>query len=120
MYIDGFLLPVPKKNVPKYVKIARAAGRTWKKYGALEYRETVGDDVNAKGMGVGFPKAIKTKKGEVPVFSWIVYKSRAHRDSVNKKVMSDPKMKAMMNDPKYMPFDWKRMAMGGFKVAVDL
>ena len=96
----------------------RKAGKVWKEHGALEYRECVGDDLNIKNM-TGFPKVAKIKAGETVVFSWIVYKSRAHRDAVNKKVMKDERMNAMMN-PKDMPFDVKRMAMGGFKVAVDL
>ena len=117
-YVDGFLLPVPKRKVNAYLTISRKAGKVWKEHGALEYRECVGDDLNIKNM-TGFPKVIKTKAGETVVFSWIVYKSRAHRDAVNKRVMKDPRMNTMV-DPKNMPFDVKRMAMGGFKVAVDL
>ena len=117
-YVDGFLLPVPKRKVKAYLEIARRAGKVWKEHGALEYRECVGDDLNIKNM-TGFPKVVKIKAGETVVFSWIVYKSRAHRDAVNKKVMNDERLNAMMN-PKDMPFDVKRMAMGGFKVAVDL
>jgi uncharacterized protein YbaA (DUF1428 family) len=117
-YVDGFLLPVPKRKVKAYLEISRKAGKVWKEYGALEYRECVGDDLNIKNM-TGFPKVIKTKAGETVVFSWIVYKSRAHRDAVNKKVMKDKRLAAMM-DPNDMPFDVKRMAMGGFKVAVNL
>ena len=117
-YVDGFLLPVPKRKVKAYLEIARRAGKVWKEHGALEYRECVGDDLNIKNM-TGFPKVVKIKAGETVVFSWIVDKSRAHRDAVNKKVMNDERLNAMMN-PKDMPFDVKRMAMGGFKVAVDL
>jgi uncharacterized protein YbaA (DUF1428 family) len=117
-YVDGFLLPVPKRKVNAYLKMSRKAGKVWKEHGALEYRECVGDDLNVKNM-TGFPKVVKTKGGETVVFSWIVYKSRAHRDAVNKRVMKDKRMDTMM-DPKDMPFDVKRMAMGGFKVAVDL
>ena len=117
-YVDGFLLPVPKRKVKAYLEISRRAGKVWKEHGALEYRECVGDDLNIKNM-TGFPKVVKIKTGETVVFSWIVYKSRAHRDAVNKKVMKDERISAMM-DPKDMPFDVKRMAMGGFKVAVDL
>ena len=117
-YVDGFVLPLPKKHLATYRRMARLAGKIWKEHGALEYRECVGDDLNIKNM-TGFPKVIKTKAGETVVFSWIVYKSRAHRDAVNKKVMKDERLNAMM-DPKGMPFDVKRMAMGGFKVAVDL
>ena len=117
-YVDGFLVPVPKRKVKAYLEISRKAGKVWKEYGALEYRECVGDDLNIKNM-TGFPKVIKTKAGETVVFSWIVYKSRAHRDAVNKKVMKDARLEAMMG-PDAMPFDVKRMAMGGFKIAVDL
>ena len=117
-YVDGFLLPVPKRKVKAYLEISRRAGKVWKEHGAPEYRECVGDDLNIKNM-TGFPKVVKIKAGETVVFSWIVYKSRAHRDAVNKKVMNDERLNAMMN-PKDMPFDVKRMAMGGFKVAVDL
>jgi uncharacterized protein YbaA (DUF1428 family) len=117
-YVDGFLLPVPKRKVKAYLEISRKAGKVWKEHGALEYRECVGDDLNIKNM-TGFPKVIKARAGETVVFSWIVYKSRAHRDAVNKKVMKDERLNAMM-DPQHMPFDVKRMAMGGFKVGVDL
>ena len=117
-YIDAFVLPVPKKNVAAYRRMARKAGKIWREHGALEYRECVGDDLKVK-MGVPFPRLIKLKPGETVVFSWIVYKSRAHRDRVNKKVMKDPRMAKMM-DPKAMPFDVRRMAYGGFKVLVDL
>jgi uncharacterized protein YbaA (DUF1428 family) len=115
-YVDGFLLPVPKKNLAKYRKLARLGAKVWMKHGALEYRECVGDDLNAKGM-LGFPTVIKPKAGETVVFSWIVYKSKAHRDAVNKKVMKDPALAGM--DPKTMPFDCKRMAYGGFKTLVE-
>jgi uncharacterized protein YbaA (DUF1428 family) len=117
-YVDGFVLPVPKRQLKKYLEVARKAGKVWKEHGALEYRECVGDDLNIKGM-TGFPKLAKTRTGETVVFSWIVYKSRAHRDAVNRKVMKDERMNAMMQ-PKDMPFDVRRMAMGGFKVAVDV
>jgi uncharacterized protein YbaA (DUF1428 family) len=117
-YVDGFLLPVPKKNLQTYRRISQKAGKIWKEHGALEYRECVGDDLNTK-MGVPFPRSAKVKPGETVVFSWIVYKSRAHRDNVNAKVMKDPRIAAMMDD-KSMPFDVKRMAYGGFEVIVDL
>src|SRR5688572_15342064 len=104
-YVDGFLLPVPKKNLAAYRRIARKAGKIWREYGALDYKECVGDDLNQKGF-VPFPRAIKVKAGETVVFSYIVYKSRAHRNAVNKKVMSDPRLSAMC-DPKSMPFDVK-------------
>ena len=114
-YVDGFVIPVPKKNVEAYRQIARKAAIVWKEFGALEFRECVGDDLTAKG---GFKKMTKVKPGETVVFSWIVYKSRAHRDRVNAKVMKDPRIAKMM-DAKAMPFDMKRMAYGGFKVIVD-
>ena len=117
-YVDGFLLAVPKKKLPEYLRIAKRAGRIWRDYGAIEYRECVGDDLVIK-MGVPFPRAAKAKPGETVVFSWIVYRSRGHRDQVNRKVMKDPRIAAMM-DPKAMPFDVKRMTYGGFKVAVDV
>ena len=117
-YVDGFLLPVPKRNAQLYRRIAQKAGKIWRKYGALEYRECVGDDIKPK-MGALFPRMVRLKPGETVVFSWIVFKSKAHRDSVNKKVMKDPGMLKMMEEGS-MPFDLKRMAYGGFKVIVDL
>ena len=117
-YVDGFVLPVPKKNLQAYRKMAQKAGKIWKELGALEYRECVGDDLDVK-FGVPFSKSAKVKPGETVFFSWIVYKSRAHRDQVNKKVMKDPRI-ASMTDGKSMPFDMKRMVYGGFKVLVDL
>jgi uncharacterized protein YbaA (DUF1428 family) len=116
-YIDGFLLAVPRKKLDAYRQIAQKAGRVWREHGAVEYRECVGDDLKVK-MGVPFTRLIKVKPGEAVVFSWIVYKSRAHRDRVNAKVMKDPRLATMM-DPKSMPFDIKRMAYGGFKILVD-
>jgi uncharacterized protein YbaA (DUF1428 family) len=118
-YVDGFLLPVPKRSVEAYRRIAQKAGKVWREHGALEYRECVGDDLKVKGM-TPFPRKVKLKRGETVVFSWIVYKSRAHRDRVNAKVMKDPRLAKMMKDPNAMPFDVKRMAYGGFKVLVDL
>jgi uncharacterized protein YbaA (DUF1428 family) len=115
-YVDGFVVAVPKKKVQAYRRIALQAGKVWRKYGALEFRECVGDDLNVK-MGVPFKRMAKVKRGETVFFSYIVYKSRAHRDRVNAKVMKDPSMKNM--DMKDMPFDVKRMAYGGFKVLVD-
>jgi uncharacterized protein YbaA (DUF1428 family) len=114
-YVDGFVLPVPKKNLQAYRRIARKAGKIWREHGALEYRECVGDDLNSK-VGVPFPRSIKLKAGETVVFSWIVYKSKAHRDRVNAKVMKDPRLKMEQEE---MPFDYKRMVYGGFKVLVD-
>ena len=116
-YVDGFLLPVPKKNLKAYARMAQKAGKIWRKYGALDYKECAGDDLNVK-MGVPFPRQLKVKPGETVVFSYIVYKSRAHRDRVNAKVMKDPRIQNMC-DPKDMPFDVKRMVYGGFKVLVD-
>jgi len=116
-YVDGFLLAVPKRNLQTYRRIAQRAGRVWRQHGALEYRECAGDDLKVK-FGVSFARAARLKAGETAVFSWIVYKSRAHRDRVNAKVMKDPRMQTMMNDP--MPFDMKRMSYGGFRVLVDL
>ncbi len=116
-YVDGFVLCVPKKSLVAYRRLAQKAGKIWREHGALEYRECVGDDLKVK-MGLPFPKLAKTKPGETVVFSWIVYKSRAHRDRVNAKVMKDPRLTASM-DMNNMPFDCKRMAYGGFKVLVD-
>jgi uncharacterized protein YbaA (DUF1428 family) len=116
-YVDGFVLPVPKKHLQTYRRIAQKAGRVWRDHGALEYRECVGDDLNVKKV-VPFPRSVKLKGGETVVFSWIVFKSRAHRDRVNAKVMKDPRLAKMM-DPESMPFDHKRMVYGGFKVLVD-
>jgi uncharacterized protein YbaA (DUF1428 family) len=116
-YVDGFIVPVPKKNVEAYRRMARKAGKVWRDHGALEFRECVGDDLKVK-MGVSFTKGIRLKPRETVMFSWIVYKSRAHRDRVNAKVMKDPRLATMM-DPKAMPFDVKRMWYGGFKVLVD-
>ena len=116
-YIDGFVLPVPEKNLAAYRKLARKAGKIWKEYGALEYIECVEDDVKP-GKLTSFPQAVKLKPGEVVVFSWIVYKSRAHRDKVNKLVMADPWLATM--DSKTMPFDGKRMVWGGFKPIVSM
>ena len=117
-YVDGFVLPVPRKSLPAYLRMARKAGRVWREHGALEYRECVGDDLNVK-MGMPFPRMAKLKRNETVVFSWIVFKSRAHRDRVNAKVMKDPRLAKMM-DPKAMPFDCERMAYGGFKILVDV
>jgi uncharacterized protein YbaA (DUF1428 family) len=115
-YVDGFLLPVPKKNLDAYRRMAQKAGKIWREHGALEYRECVGDDLEAK-FGIPFPPIVKVKPAETVVFSWIVFKSRAHRDRVNAKVMKDPRIANMA--PKTMPFDLKRMAYGGFKVLVE-
>jgi uncharacterized protein YbaA (DUF1428 family) len=116
-YVDGFLTPVPKKNLKKYRSIAIRAGKIWIQCGALEYRETLGDDFDLKAA-TNFPKMAKAKKTEVVVFSWIVYKSRKHRDQVIKKVFADPRIQKMIMDKPV--FDFKRMAYGGFKTIVSL
>lgn len=115
-YVDGFVLPVPKRKVDDYRRMARKAGKVWREHGALAYRECVADDVKP-GKVTSFPQSVKLKRGETVVFSWIVYRSRAHRDRVNAKVMSDPRITGM--DPKDMPFDTKRMFFGGFDVIVE-
>jgi uncharacterized protein YbaA (DUF1428 family) len=114
-YVDGFVVPVPKENIDIYRKMAKKAGKIWKEYGALEFRECVGDDLEPEGV-LPFPRAFRVKDGETVVFSWITYKSRADRNRILKKVMADPRI-AM--GPKEMPFDAKRMVYGGFKVIVD-
>jgi uncharacterized protein YbaA (DUF1428 family) len=116
-YVDGFVAPVPKRNIDAYRRIARRAGKIWREYGALEYRECIADDVEM-GKLTSFPRSVKVKRGETVVFSWIVYKSRAHRDRVNEKAMKDPRIAEM--DPKDMPIDMKRMIYGGFEVIVDV
>ena len=116
-YVDGFIVPVPKKKVEAYKKMARLASKVWMDHGALEYREAQADDVKP-GKWTSFPQSVKLKKDEVVFFSWIVYKSRKSRDSIMKKVMTDKRLASMM-DPKNMPFDGKRMIWGGFKVVVS-
>ena len=116
-YVDGYVLPVPRKNLTAYRRMATKAGKVWREHGALEFFECVGDDLKTK-MAASFPRTIKLKPGETVVFSWIVFKSRAHRDAVNTKVMKDPRLNEMM-DMKTMPFDSKRMVYGGFKVMVE-
>lgn len=117
-YVDGFVVPVPKKNLAAYKRMARKAGKVWREHGAIAYVECVGDDV-PKGKTTSFPQSVKLKPDEVVVFSWIVYKSRTQRDRMNKLVMADPRLADMM-DPKALPFDGKRMFWGGFKPAVEL
>ena len=117
-YVDGFVVPVPEENVKLYRGIAQKAGKIWKEHGALQYIEAAGDDLD-NNFGVPFTKTVKLKPGEIPFFSFIVFKSRADRDKVNAKVMADPRMNKMM-DGKSMPFEVKRMAYGGFKVLVDI
>jgi uncharacterized protein YbaA (DUF1428 family) len=116
-YVDGYVLPVPKKNLQTYRRIAQKAGKIWRDHGALDYKECAGDDMNVK-WGVPFPRTMKVKPTETVVFAYIVFKSRAHRDRVNAKVMKDPRLAASM-DNSAMPFDCKRMVYGGFKVLVD-
>lgn len=119
IYVDGFVIPVPKKNIAAYKKMARLGCKVWMDHGALDYHECVGDDLSIKGMP-SFLKGARAKAGETVFFSWITYKSRAHRDRVNAKVMKDPRiLKMMQMDPKDHPFDMKRMMYGGFKSIVD-
>ena len=117
-YVDGFVLPLPRRNLDAYRRIARKAGKIWREHGALEYRECIADDVQM-GEVTSFPRSVTLKRGETVVFSWIVFRSRAHRDRVNAKVMKDPRLADMM-DPKAMPFDTKRMIYAGFNVVVDV
>lgn len=115
-YVDGFVLPVPRKKVAAYRAMAQKASKVWLDHGALEYRECVGDDLVVK-CGTPFTRMMKSKSGETVVFAWIVYKSRAHRDRVNAKVMKDPRLNDLC-DPTDMPFDAKRMVYGGFQTIV--
>jgi uncharacterized protein YbaA (DUF1428 family) len=110
-YVDGFIVAVPKKNLQAYVRLARRSGKVWREHGALDYREWVAEDVKV-GKRTSFPRSVKLKPDETVVFSWITYKSRAHRDRVNKKVMADKRLADM--NPKALPFDAKRMIYGGF------
>ncbi|MDR6305032.1 uncharacterized protein YbaA (DUF1428 family) [Nitrobacter vulgaris] len=116
-YVDGFIVPVPKKRLNAYRTMARKAAKVWREHGALDYRECVAEDVKV-GKWTSFPRSVKLKPGETVVFAWITYKSRKHRDRVNTKVMKDPRLADMM-DPKAMPFDAKRMIYGGFEVFVS-
>lgn len=116
-YVDGFVVPVPKKNLAAYKKMAKKSAKVWREHGALDYREWVADDVKP-GKLTSFPQSVKLKPDEVVVFSYIVYKNKAQRDKINKAVMADPRLKDMMN-PKAMPFDAKRMFWGGFKSFVE-
>jgi uncharacterized protein YbaA (DUF1428 family) len=117
-YVDGFVLVVPKKNIAAYRRLAQKAGKVWRKYGALEFRECVGQDLRPKGYPLPFTRLMRTKPTETVVFSYIIYRSKADRDRINKKVMKDPQMNE--NADKAMPFDMKRMAYGGFRTLVDL
>ncbi|MDP3072972.1 MAG: DUF1428 domain-containing protein [Opitutaceae bacterium] len=116
-YVDGFVIPISKKTLPAYKKMAALACKVWLEHGALDYVETVGEDLKVK-WGATFPRTHKLKRGETVVFSWITYKSRAHRDRVNAAVMKDPRLKEMC-DPKNSPMDMKRMLYGGFEVIVS-
>jgi uncharacterized protein YbaA (DUF1428 family) len=115
-YVDGYVLPLPKKNLQAYRRMAQMAGKVWRKHGALDYKECVGDDLKTQ-WGTPFPRMMKLKPGETVVFSYIVFKSRAHRDRVNAKVMKEMEK---MGDMKEVPFDIKRMVYGGFQVLVDV
>lgn len=115
-YVDGFVLPIAKRNIPAYRRMARAAAKIWLEHGALDYRECVGEDLTP-GYGVTFPTMALAKKGETVVLAYVTYRSRAHRDRVNAKIMSDPRLQKMMQGKK-MPFDVKRMAYGGFATIV--
>lgn len=117
-YVDGFIVPVPKKNLDAYRRMSQKAGKVWREFGALEYRECVAEDVKI-GKLTSFPRSVKRKPDETVVFAWIVYKSRADRDRINAKVMKDPRLADMM-DGKAAPFDAKRMIFGGFEVLVDV
>lgn len=116
-YVDGYVLPVPKKKLQVYRRMAQRAAKIWREHGALEYRECVGDDLNVK-WGLPFGKAMKTRPGETVVFAYVVFRSKAHRDKVNAKVMEDPRLTEGI-DLKAMPFDMKRMVYGGFKTLVE-
>ena len=118
-YVDGFVLPVKKRQLATYRSMAKQAGKVWRQHGALEFHECVGDDV-PHGKRTSFPRSVKLKRGEIVVFSYIVYRSRADRDRVMAKVMKDKRLAEMMSDPKKMPFDTRRMFWGGFKSFVDL
>src|SRR4051794_27712114 len=117
-YVDGFIVAVPKKNLNAYVCMAKRAGKVWREHGALDYREWIADDVKV-GKHTSFPRSVKLEPGEIVIFSWITYKSRAQRDKINAKVMADARLKSMM-DPKAAPFDGKRLIYGGFKSLVKV
>ena len=117
-YVDGFVVPVPKRKIQAYKRMARKAGKIWREYGAIDYVECLADDVKP-GKTTSFPQAVKLKAGEAVVFSWIFYKTRRDRDRINAKVMKDKRLASMM-DPKKLPFDGRRMFWGGFKVMLDL
>ena len=118
-YVDGFVIPIRRKNLPAYRRMARLAGKVWREHGAVEFRECVGEDLKVKGA-VPFTRLARLKPGETVLFSWIVYRSRRHRDRVNAKVMRDPRLAKMMSGASAVPFDTRRMSYGGFSVLVDL
>lgn len=117
-YVDGFVIPVPKNKLDAYLEMARQAATIWRAHGAIEFRECVADDVKP-GKLTSFPQSVNLEEGEVVIFSWIVYESRAKRDEANDKVMNDPRMAEFMK-PENMPFDGKRMIYGGFQMVVDV
>ena len=117
-YVDGFVIPVPRNKLEDYKKMAAASGAIWKEFGALQFRETVADDVKP-GEHTSFPQAVQLQDDEVVVFSWIVYASRTARDEINEKVMKDPRLAEFMQ-PENLPFDGKRMIYGGFEMIIDL
>ncbi|MBN1817956.1 MAG: DUF1428 domain-containing protein [Sedimentisphaerales bacterium] len=116
-YVDGYIVPVPKKKLKAYVRMAKKAGKIWREHSALDYKECAGEDLKSK-YGIPFPRIMKLKSGETVMFSYVVFKSRAHRDRVNAKVMKDPRIEKMC-DPNDMPFDCRRIVYGGFNVTVD-
>ena len=118
-YVDGFVIPVAKKQLPAYFRMAKTSGRIWRDHGALEFHESVADDVKV-GKRTSFPRSVKLKPGETVVFAWITYKSRAQRDKINAKVMADPRLKSMMDPKSPPPFDGKRMIYGGFESLVKV
>ncbi len=119
-YVDGFVIPISRKNLAAYRRVARRANAIWREHGAVECRESVGEDLGPAKVKATFTRLAKLKRGETVLFSWIMFKSRAHRDRVNARVMKDPRIVRMMSDPKGMPFDVKRMTYGGFTTIVDL
>ena len=118
-YVDGFIVAVPKKNLDAYVRLSKKCGKVWREYGALDYREWVADDVKV-GKLTSFPRSVKLKPGETVIFAWITYKSRAQREKINAKVMSDPRLKSIMGSEAKPPFDGKRMIYGGFESLVKV
>jgi uncharacterized protein YbaA (DUF1428 family) len=117
-YVDGFVIPIPKDKVDAYRQMAEKGANIWREYGALDYKECLGDDLNVE-MGMPFPKGLNIGPDETVIFSWIVYESREHRDEINAKVMADPRIKELCGDPESAPFDCKRMLYGGFTVLVE-